>query len=252
MNHLEFILLDLKHALIEEWKSALKEHIPEVIDKFSIAESTLEDLKSGPHEQFDCIVSPANSYGRLDGGFDYYIAEALSPDDVLAPTAFVQSALYKRWKGFAPPGSCTIIPLKGSSFENNIHGCAYIALCPTMRRPESVTWNREIVYNLMWSILVSLEQHNAALDDSMQVGTGVRIQKVLMTGLGTGVGGVSSARCAQQMALAVKHFLEASANPEKWSSMSWEDTVTPDEEICRTHGTSPDNSTSWIPTELNH
>ena len=63
-----------------------------------------------------------------------------------------------------------------------------------MRIPERVTWNREIVYNLMWSVLVSLEHHNAAVDDSTQVGTSVRIRKVLMTGLGTGVGGVSTAR----------------------------------------------------------
>ena len=91
------------------------------------------------------------------------------------------------------------------------------------------------MYNLMWSILVSLEQHNAAVDDLTQVGTGVRIRKVLMTGLATGVGGISSARCAQQMALAVKHFLEASANPEKWSSMRWEDTAAPDVDIRRTY-----------------
>ena len=68
MDNLEFILLDVNPSLIKEWKSALKEHVPEVIDKFSVVESILENLKSGPHEQFDCIVSPANSYGRLDGG----------------------------------------------------------------------------------------------------------------------------------------------------------------------------------------
>ena len=167
--------------------------------------------------------------------FDYFLAEALSPKDVNAPTTFVQAALYKRWKGFAPPGSCTIIPLNGSSFENNNHGCAHIALCPTMRRPETVAWNREIVYNLMWSILVSLDQHNAAVDDLTQIGTGTRIRKVLMTGLGTGVGEVSSAKCAQQMALAVKHFLEASAHPEKWSAMSWDATIVLDGEIRRTY-----------------
>lgn len=170
--------------------------------------------------------------------FDYFLAEALSPDNLDAPTKFVQVALYKQWKGFAPPGTCTIIPLKGSSFENNNRGCAHIALCPTMRRPESVAWNREIVYNLMWSILVSLEQHNAAVDDLTQIGTGTRIRKVLITGLATGVGGVSSATCAQQMALAVKHFLEASARPEKWSSMSWDDTVPLDVEIRRTRAPS--------------
>jgi O-acetyl-ADP-ribose deacetylase (regulator of RNase III) len=168
----------------------------------------------------------------ISSRFDYYLAEALSPDDVLAPTAFVQTALYERWKGYAPPGSCTIIPLKGSSFENNLYECAYIALCPTMRIPESVTWNREIVYNLMWSILISLEQHNAAV---AEVGSGIRIQKVLMTGLATGVGGVSSVRCAQQMALAVKHFLEATAHPDKWSSMNWDDTVASSVEVRRTH-----------------
>ena len=68
MDDLEFILLDMNHSLIEDWKLAFKEHVPEVIDKFSIVECMLENLKSGPHKQFDCIVSPANSYGRLDGG----------------------------------------------------------------------------------------------------------------------------------------------------------------------------------------
>jgi hypothetical protein len=86
---------------------------------------------------------------------------------------------------------------------------------------QSVSWNREIVYNIMWSILVSLEQYNAAVDDLTQIRTGTTIRKVLVTGLGTGVGGISSAECAQQMALpvAVKHFLEASVHPEKWGPM---------------------------------
>lgn len=91
------------------------------------------------------------------------------------------------------------------------------------------------MYNLMWSILLSVEQHNTAVDDLTKVGTGERIHKVLMTGLATGVGGVSSERCAQQMALAVKHFLDASAHPEKWSSLSWDETVASTVEVRRTH-----------------
>jgi gluconate kinase len=67
MDNLEFIFLDINSSLIKEWKVALQEHVPEVIDKFSIVKSTLDNLES-PHKQFDCIVSPANSYGRLDGG----------------------------------------------------------------------------------------------------------------------------------------------------------------------------------------
>ena len=66
MDNLEFILMDINRALNKEWKRALKQHVPQVIDKFSILETTLENLKSGPHGQFDCIVSPTSAYGRLD------------------------------------------------------------------------------------------------------------------------------------------------------------------------------------------
>src|SRR5260370_40163144 len=83
----------------------------------------------------------------LLGRFDYFLSEVLSPGDVLAPTRLAQATLYQHWKGYAPPGSCILVPLAGSACENNAHGCAFIALCPTMRIPEDVVWNREIVYN---------------------------------------------------------------------------------------------------------
>ena len=101
-----------------------------------------------------------------------------------------------------------------------------------MRIPEDVVWNREIVYNCMWSLLVSLDQHNQAEEISRN---GKRIHKVLMTGLATGVGNVSAERCAQQMALAVENFIDASENPEKWSSMEWDDALTYAHDCRRTH-----------------
>ena len=101
-----------------------------------------------------------------------------------------------------------------------------------MRVPHSVTWNRDVVYNCTWSLLNAIDQHNvsAAAGDAE-----AKIRKVLMTGLATGVGGVSSERCAQQMALAVKHYLDASANAEKWSSLQWKDALGYDRETSRTH-----------------
>ena len=56
-----------------------------------------------------------------------------------------------------------------------------------------------------------------------------------MTGLATGVGNVSAERCAQQMALAVENFIDASENPEKWSSMEWDDALTYAHDCRRTH-----------------
>lgn len=71
-----------------------------------------------------------------------------------------------------------------------------------MRYPEQLTWHKDIVYNTMWSLMAELETWNKKADDEEK-----KIKKVLMTGLGTGVGKIPSAVCAKQMALAVKHFL---------------------------------------------
>ena len=68
MDTLQFILLDVSAPLIKEWQHALTELIPTSFqNNFSIVQSKLADLKA-PNNRFDCIVSPANSYGRLDGG----------------------------------------------------------------------------------------------------------------------------------------------------------------------------------------
>ena len=146
----------------------------------------------------------------------------------LASTWLAQATLYQHWKGYAPPGSCILVPLAGSACENNAHGCAFIALCPTMRIPEDVVWNREIVYNCVWSLLNTLEQHNRVVEIS---GDGTSIRRILMTGLATGVGNVSPQRCAQQMALAVRDFIDASQNAGKWSCLEWDEAV--DAHDCR-------------------
>lgn len=170
--------------------------------------------------------------------FDYFLAMQLTPpgEGFEPPTQIAQSVLYRRWKGYAPPGTCTLIPLAGTPCAANKYRCRFIALCPTMRVPQSVTWDRDVVYNCTWSLLNALDQHNAGVGAGPAAADGgARIGKVLMTGLATGVGGVSAERCAQQMALAVKHFLDASASTEKWSSLRWKDALAYDKETSRTH-----------------
>ena len=126
---------------------------------------------------------------------------AFSPSkDFHALTRLVQAAIRNRYYGFAPPGSCILVP----GLPANDFSCKTIAVCPTMRYPEEITWHKDIVYNTMWSLLVELENWNKQVDDEEK-----KIKKVLMTGLGTGVGKIPAADCARQMALAVKHFLYA-------------------------------------------
>ncbi|KAG6370052.1 hypothetical protein JVT61DRAFT_12573 [Boletus reticuloceps] len=130
--------------------------------------------------------------------FDYYLSKALSPPgDFLALTRLVQAAIRKRYYGFAPPGSCILVP----GLPPNDFACKTIAVCPTMRYPENITWHKDIVYNTMWSLLVELEHWNK------RVSVEDRINRVVMSGLGTGAGRIPATECARQMALAVKHFL---------------------------------------------
>ena len=99
-----------------------------------------------------------------------------------------------------------------------------------MRTPENVLWNREVVYNCMWSLLVSLDNHNQAANDDES-----RIRRVLITGLGTCTGGVSAKRCAQQMMLAVRDFIDASESADKWSSIEWDHAIDLTHDCRRTH-----------------
>ena len=78
MSNVSFTLVDLprkpsnndsQHAsLIEEWQRAFAQHLqPKDLERFSFVESRLNQLQAA-QVTFDCIVSPANSYGIMDGG----------------------------------------------------------------------------------------------------------------------------------------------------------------------------------------
>jgi hypothetical protein len=79
---------------------------------------------------------------------------------------------------------------------------------PTMRHVAEVRWHQDLVYNAMWSLLVEIGRWNPELAHGLGETRGKRIERVLITGLGTGYGKVSAPRCAQQMILAFRHFAQ--------------------------------------------
>ena len=127
-------------------------------------------------------------------------------------TRHVQSSLLSRWGGYAPPSSCTLVPLPSdvSGPGNNPWSARTLAVVPTMPIPEEVAWNKELVYNCMWSLLSEIAVWNRDKAEE------VRIKRVLMTGLATGVGKVASEICARQMVLAVKHKAQPLPSEPDW------------------------------------
>lgn len=124
----------------------------------------------------------------------------------------VQHVLGKRWRGFAPPSSCTLVELPSdvSGKGRNPWEARILAVLPTMRVPQDVDWHKDLCYNSMWALLAEIAQWNETHSDEDQ------IERVLMTGLGTGVGHMSVERCARQMVLAAKHFKQGWPEEPTW------------------------------------
>lgn len=225
-------LLCMEQKYITALETALPKYWPEHNTNTKITLTTLnESLRTVPETtKFDLIVSPANSYGLLDGAFDDAISRAFClrrglPYETL--THAVQDVLYERYRGFAPPGSCTLVRFPESMLEEgkmNAWGCRWIGICPTMRVPGNVAWDREVAYECVWSLLCAVEGHNREQEEEVYSGKGKgrnRIERVLMTPLATGVGRVSPERWAGQMVLALKHFVDAVGRPERWGRLTW-------------------------------
>ncbi len=104
--------------------------------------------------------------------------------------------------------------------DGNQFGASSIAVLPTMRYPVDVRWHQDLVYNAVWSLLVEVRRWNAKLlargPRDIQ---GKTIERVLMTGLGTGYGNVSAVRCAQQMVLAIRHFAQGVPEEANWEDV---------------------------------
>lgn len=109
--------------------------------------------------------------------------------------------------------------------ETNRWGCKLVALCPTMRTPDDARWDREVVYECVWSLMCEVDRwnsRNTSSSSNLENGES-RIDTILITPLATGTGGVSRDKWALQFVLALKHFVDAQKRPERWSRLRWED-----------------------------
>lgn len=181
------------------------------------------------------LESPILLDGNSTLRFDLELSRSFQgAGDIGSLTHHCQTYIHDNWHGFAPPGSCTIIPLpEGVRGPNkNPWHTTSLAILPTMHTPENVSWHKDLVYNAMWTLLVEIQRWNQSAGvgkDEVYEITSSSIRTVLMTGLGTGQGGISAKRCAQQMVLAVKHFQQGLP-----INIGWEDVRQRNADIERT------------------
>lgn len=184
MSDFELVLVALEQKLFDSFEAWFKD-MPAVVFH-------------GPFEklvEFDCMVSPANSFGLMDGGADLAIVKFFGAQ--LEQT--VQHRILHEYRGEQPVGTSMIV-------ETGHAKHPYLAHTPTMRVPMRIT-RTDHVYLAMWAMLVAVHQHNQHAERPIRI--------VACPGLGTGTGGMLHHEAARQMALAYRNFL----NPP--SHISW-------------------------------
>ncbi|WP_315979928.1 macro domain-containing protein [Aliamphritea spongicola] len=133
------------------------------------------------------MVSPANSFGIMDGGLDLAIRHELGNNI----EARVQDCIVREYYGELPVGNAAVVKTD--------HGVwPYLIVAPTMRVPENIrhTLNAYLAFR---AVLIAVHRHNTLRPEDA-------IRTLICPGLGTGVGRMPPAQCAMQMKLAFEQL----------------------------------------------
>jgi O-acetyl-ADP-ribose deacetylase (regulator of RNase III) len=188
---LHILLRDRGEPLVSEWQKQFA-GLPDVVASCG----DIFDLRA------DAVVSPANSFGYMDGGIDlvYLNRFGWQLQDRL------QEHLRSDHFGELPVGQATIVSTNDAEIP-------FLVSAPTMRVPGPVA-DTINVYLAFRAALIAVLTHNA--------GSGNRaIESVLVPGLGTGIGRVPPARAARQMKIAHEAVIERAGDKSQFGQRMW-------------------------------
>ena len=176
----KLILCDLQENLTDQFRT--------YFDKYD----HVEVADSGDWEATlptDCIVSPANGYGLMDGGFDEvltrFFGEGLQQE--------VRRHIRRDYAGEQPVGTCIIVP----TGHDDVPFCAHT---PAMSTPQDISGTLNVYYAFK-AMLIAVTKN-------------IHIGEVVATGLGTFYGNMDAEAGASQMERAYAHVLQAYEDPD--------------------------------------
>jgi O-acetyl-ADP-ribose deacetylase (regulator of RNase III) len=181
---------------------------PEVTDAWENVFADVPQVTVRLGSIFDCpadaLISPANSFGYMNGGLDFAISKNLG----WHLEKDLQRLIREKYYGELLVGQAEIIPTGHADFP-------YLIVAPTMRTPMTITRGPN-VYLAMKAILQLLRYGKLASGEAVS-----NVVKTLaVPGLGTGVGQVRPLVCARQMRLAWEDVMkEKFATETGWEEM---------------------------------
>lgn len=148
---MKIYLLDINKNMTDAWQKYF-----EPFGEVEGIEIVNEDFAAfmDKHPNIEAVVSPANSFGLMDGGYDKaitdYFGEELMRD--------VQKTIMIKWYGEQPVGTSITVPIRSRIIPDKKRGLmakkyAVLIHTPSMRTPEQITDSR-IIYQCMRTTLI--------------------------------------------------------------------------------------------------
>jgi O-acetyl-ADP-ribose deacetylase (regulator of RNase III) len=188
---MKLVFCDINENLINSWKKCFKQD-----PNIKIIHGSIFD------GEYDALVSPANSFGFMDGGLDLRISQFFG----WQVQERLQKIIKEKHHGELIVGTAEIV-------ETDHEKIPYVISAPTMRVP-MILKDTVNVYLAIRAVLI-LVKHGTFLDKSP---IKEKVKSVAIPGMGTGVGRVPYDLCAIQMKQAVDDiFYEKYEFPTSWS-----------------------------------
>ena len=170
---MKIYLLDRNEEMVDAWSKYFSEKEATIVHA-----DFMEFMDE--HSDIDCIVSPANAYGIMDGGYDAAITRYFG--NMLKHA--VQEKIINEWYGEQPVGTSISVPIPKECYwkENSI-----LIHTPTMRVPEVIIDPR-IVYQCMRTTLIEAKKQG--------------VQNIVIPAFGGACGRVNYKTIAKYMYLA--------------------------------------------------
>ena len=184
-------LVDRQMPLITAWRTAFAD-----CSDVTVQHGSIFDVAC------DALISPANSFGFMDGGLDLLISQHIG----WHVQERLQTRIRERHHGELLVGMAEIVPTDNAAMP-------YVIAAPTMRVPMILGADSVNVYLAMRAVLLLMK--HGTFDDGAPISQ--RVQRVAIAGMGTGVGRVPVTMCAHQMRQAYNDvILQSHSFPSSW------------------------------------
>lgn len=195
---MRLILCAVKSSLADAWTQYCSD-----LDFVTIHHGSILNVEC------DAVVSPANSFGFMDGGIDFIYMDYFGKDIQLK----VRRQIFDHHHGELIVGNADIVETGDSKIP-------YLIAAPTMRVPMVL---HDSVNAYLAARAVFILVTSGIFTSGAKTGEKIsdHVKTVAMPGLGTGVGNITSKVCALQVRTAINHILlRQYVMPKSWAEAS--------------------------------